>query len=1043
LLVRFMGAFRLEVDDDEISFVVMNNTFYDVQPPDVSYDLKGTTEDRWVRPVGTAVLKDLNFADKLIGLQDADTAERVVAAIAADAEFLAQHEIMDYSLLLGVKYLESEEHVISEDARPDAVQPRAPLSLLKGYEPVKATSLVRNTGAKPVIYYLGIVDLLQEYTLKKKVAHLIKTLSIGWFRKIDTEPPMRYCRRFSNYFKDKVSTFVEPNEKVKDLIKRAQEASAQKCGMPRTYGKDTIAEALDMAVCRGGRLTFYHESKSLLRRVWTEEVEAFLDPKGCTFGFRPVMAEDGAKSVVTISCYAIRQVLVSLLKERLHQRICSRCDNPVKIEAQSLAVRRFTIKCNNYPDLQFEAPSKKQKQLWVTALESFVNLLLVEEKMRISNEAMFADRLTGHHLEFAHGIAQNQWWEDGAINSHFRYMDEDLSGDLDIHEVQRGWVFMNINPHRGDLRKMFDDVAGKEGKVNRSGLYHMLELLDEGREETIASFFREASSHPDGKVMTAEDLHRFLLEKQEQEIDLSELKHLIGLLKSGSCTGGRRSHTMASDEGLLPAGFVQIICSSVNGIVHPSHATDVTQDMTRPLTEYWLASSHNTYLEGNQLSSQSSVLQYVHVLNCGCRCIEIDSWDGPQGEPVVRHGYTATTTIYFEDVINAIADNSFRVSPYPIVISIDQNCAEEKQLQRQGRIMKAKFKDRLLLPEVDEHGEILWEQSTMPSPEEGKGKFIVKSRVCECSRCKHSLREYNECILMPKMKYHKHSEELTDFIETGDVSTGRTGCHCASFTEDKVAAWIRREQEAGSNWRLIEWHLDFFSRVYPVSTRVNSSNFDPMNAWSAGVQMVALNYQTMDKGMLLNSALFEHSNGGCGYVLKSKCCRRLAMYELGDQRLRKLRVRVLSGHRLPRATSMNGRYLKHWHDTKSLTISSPYVLLSVTTTKGELKNRTPAVRKNGFDPYWDSMHEFPIHEAADPELAFLTFEVIDEDVGERMAHASVPLRFVRPGVRWVPLASGERGSELRHAGLLVIVELDRVEINQNDVQTSSEPTTPR
>ena len=83
----------------------------------------------------------------------------------------------------------------------------------------------------------------------------------------------------------------------------------------------------------------------------------------------------------------------------------------------------------------------------------------------------------------------------------------------------------------------------------------------------------------------------------------------------------RRSSQSSSIQGF--DAFLRDLSNPASSASPP-----IIVDTSHPLSHYFISSSHNTYLTGNQLWSKSSTEAYRDVLIRGCRCIEIDVWNG-------------------------------------------------------------------------------------------------------------------------------------------------------------------------------------------------------------------------------------------------------------------------------------------------------------------------------------------------------------------------------------------------------------------------------
>lgn len=181
--------------------------------------------------------------------------------------------------------------------------------------------------------------------------------------------------------------------------------------------------------------------------------------------------------------------------------------------------------------------------------------------------------------------------------------------------------------------------------------------------------------------------------------------------------------TSSQSLGLVMSldGFTSFLLSSDNSAFIEQRGK-VWHDMTRPLSEYLISSSHNTYLIGNQLVGSSTIEGYIRALLHSCRSVEIDVYDGDTG-PMIFHGKTLTSKVSVREVCEAIAKYAFVTSPYPIIISAEIHCSVPQQ-EIMVEVMCDVFQDALVSVPVEGRPTL----EVLPSPEHLKGKVLLKAK---------------------------------------------------------------------------------------------------------------------------------------------------------------------------------------------------------------------------------------------------------------------------------------------------------------------------
>ncbi|NXO12353.1 PLCB2 phosphodiesterase, partial [Oriolus oriolus] len=512
---------------------------------------------------------------------------------------------------------------------------------------------------------------------------------------------------------------------------------------------------------------------------------------------------------------------------------------------------------------------------------------------------------------------------------------------------------------------------------------------------------------------------------------------------------------------LSPEGMVWFLCGPENNLIVLDKLM-LYQDMTQPLSHYYINSSHNTYLTAGQFSGTSSPEMYRQTLLAGCRCVELDCWKGrpPDEEPIITHGFTMTTEILFKDAIEAIAESAFKTSPYPVILSFENHVDSPKQQAKMAEYCRTIFGDMLLTEPLEKYP--LKPGVPLPSPKDLLRKILIKNKKNQSMSGKRQSSLKKGRNMEPETIEQPASVDAEDTVWAGDVAEeepeeedeqlrnldeeeikkmqsdeGTAGLEVKAYEEMsslvnyiqpikfnsfEVSAKKNRsyvissftEMKAGDllskfPMQFVEYNKRQMSRIYPKGTRMDSSNYQPQMFWNIGCQMVALNFQTMDVPMQQNMALFEF-NGQCGYLLKHEFMRR------PDKQFDPFSVDHIDGLVATTVCVLSGQFLSD----RSVKTYVEVELLGL-PRDAKRKHRTKLTSTaNSINPVWKE-EAFVFEKIMMPELASLKI-VAWEEGGKFIGQRIIPIIAMHSGYHHVCLRS-ESNMPLTMPALFVFLEI--------------------
>ncbi|KAK7300945.1 hypothetical protein RJT34_11798 [Clitoria ternatea] len=519
--------------------------------------------------------------------------------------------------------------------------------------------------------------------------------------------------------------------------------------------------------------------------------------------------------------------------------------------------------------------------------------------------------------------------------------------------------------------------------------------------EEINTIFEEYSENG---TMSMEDLCNFLVQFQGEKDDDATKKYAHAIFDSS------KHLSIFQRKGLHVDAFFRHLLSDLNGPL-----VEVQHDMKSPLAHYFLYTGHNSYLTGNQFSSASSISPIIKALKKGVRVIELDLWPNSRNnEVLVRHGGTLTSSVKLKACLNAIKENAFYASPYPVIITFEDHITPSLQA-KVAKMVGDIFGDMLFRPP---HSQPMQE---FPPPQDLKWKILISTKPPESTERVPEEDKDGKFRATSKDEWDEEEEEDTvEYRNLISIHAGKPKGNIIEkwlMDENQVRRLSLSEQKLEDIVNTHGTHIVRFTqrnllRVYPKGSRVDSSNYDPMVGWMHGAQMVAFNMQGGGHFLRYMEGMFR-ANGGCGYVKKPDIL--LNVDQVFDPKAKRPVQKVLQV-----LVYMGEGWRLDFGPTHFDFYSPPdfRVQVGIHGVPDDTDMKHTKTIEDNFTPVWNEEFSFPL---TVPELALLYIKVIERDFSGKHdfgGQTCLPVSELKEGIRSVRLFN-RKGVPYKSVRLLI------------------------